>query len=106
MPLWWLCYRRSGRIEVAIVEAASMMHARLRATLDEIDADATFAEGHKLDAERAARAIRVRDSLVRPTCSGEKKRRLTLATHHRRQREAGEAIPTRSVKFGAGRPAG
>jgi hypothetical protein len=55
MPLWWRCYRQSDRIEIAIVRGASLMHARLRAALDGIDADATFAEGGKLDAERAAR---------------------------------------------------
>jgi hypothetical protein len=54
MPLRWLCYRQSDRIEIAIVRGASLMHARLRAALDGIDADATFAEGRKLDAERAA----------------------------------------------------
>jgi hypothetical protein len=52
MSLWCLWYRRSGQIEVAIVQGASLMHARLGAALDGIDADATFAEGHKLDAER------------------------------------------------------
>jgi hypothetical protein len=50
-PLWWLCYRQSDRIEIAKVRGASLMHARLRAALDRIDADATFAEGP----ERAAR---------------------------------------------------
>jgi hypothetical protein len=55
LPLWLLCYRRSGKIEIAIVRGASLMHARLRAALDGIDADATFAEGRELDAERAAR---------------------------------------------------
>jgi hypothetical protein len=32
--------------------------------------------------------------------------RPTLATHRKPPREAGEAIPTQSVKFGACRPAG
>jgi hypothetical protein len=58
MSLWWPCYRRSDRIEVAIVEGPSPIHARMRAALDEIDADATFTQGHELDTERATRVPR------------------------------------------------
>jgi hypothetical protein len=46
MALFWLCYRKSGRVSVAIIEAPSLMHARMRAALDGMNARATFAEGH------------------------------------------------------------
>jgi len=60
MSLWWLRYDRGGRLlGVLIIEAASMVSARLRAAVDGIDADADFAEGHELD-ERTARAIPAR----------------------------------------------
>jgi hypothetical protein len=58
MALFWLCYRKSGRVSVAIVEAPSLMRARMRAALDGMNAGATFAEGHKLDADHAARVPR------------------------------------------------
>ena len=58
MSLWWLCYRRSDRIEVAIVEGLSLIHARVRPALYGINADATFTQGHELDTERAARMPR------------------------------------------------
>jgi hypothetical protein len=43
MPLWWLCYRRSGTIGVVIVEGPSLIHARMLAALDGIDAEAPSA---------------------------------------------------------------
>jgi len=53
--LWWLCYRWPDRIEVVIIEAASLNHARTRAFADDLVADAPFAaEGCELDAEQAA----------------------------------------------------
>jgi hypothetical protein len=58
MSLWWLCYRRSDRIEVAIVEGLSLIHAHMRPALYGINADATFTQGHELDTERAARVPR------------------------------------------------
>jgi hypothetical protein len=55
MALFWLCYRKSGCVAgVAIIEAPSLMHARLRAALDGTDAGATFAEGYQLDSGHAA----------------------------------------------------
>jgi hypothetical protein len=55
MALWWLSYRRSGEVAgIAIVEAQSLTHARLRAALDGLDQDATFAEGHRLDGKLSA----------------------------------------------------
>jgi hypothetical protein len=29
MSLWWLCYRQSGEIKVVIVEATSLIFARM-----------------------------------------------------------------------------
>jgi hypothetical protein len=43
MPLWWLCYRRSGTIGVVIVEGPSLIHARMLAALDGIDEEAPSA---------------------------------------------------------------
>jgi hypothetical protein len=60
MALFWLCYRESGQISVAIMEAPSLIHARMRAALDGTDTGATFSEGHRLDADHAARAPRSR----------------------------------------------
>jgi len=55
MALWWLTYRRSSEFAgVAIIEAASLIHARMRAALDGLDAGLQFAEGHKLDAKMTA----------------------------------------------------
>jgi hypothetical protein len=52
--LWWLCYRRSDRIEVVIIEAPSITDARSRARARNLAADAPFADGHELDAQQAA----------------------------------------------------
>jgi hypothetical protein len=60
MALFWLCYRESGQVSVAIIEARSLIHARMRAALDGTDAGATFAEGHELDADHAVRVPRNR----------------------------------------------
>jgi hypothetical protein len=60
MALFWLCYRKSGQVSVAIIEARSLIHARMRTALDGLDAVAIFAEGHQLDADHAARVPRSR----------------------------------------------
>jgi|HubBroStandDraft_6_1064221.scaffolds.fasta_scaffold1494308_1 hypothetical protein len=52
--LWWLCYRRSDRIEVVIIEAPSITDARRRARARNLPADAPFADGRELDSEQAA----------------------------------------------------
>ena len=48
MPLYWLCYRHSNRISVVIEPGASLIHARMRAALANLD-EGDFTEGHELD---------------------------------------------------------
>ena len=48
MPLYWLCYRHNNQISVVIEPAASLVHARMRASLSGLD-EGTFTEGHELD---------------------------------------------------------
>jgi len=56
MSLWWLAYNRHGRLHsVFIIEAASLLSARIGAASSALDKGASFAEGHELDAARAAR---------------------------------------------------
>jgi hypothetical protein len=48
MPLYWLVYRHNNQISVVIEPGASIIHARLRASLAELD-QGEFIEGHELD---------------------------------------------------------
>ena len=48
MPLYWLCYRHNNQISVIIEPGASLIHARKRAALAELD-QGEFSEGHELD---------------------------------------------------------
>jgi hypothetical protein len=48
MSFYWLCYRHNNSIFVVIEPAASLVHARLRASLDGLD-EGEFTEGHELD---------------------------------------------------------
>jgi len=48
MPLYWLCYRHNNQMSVVIEPAPSLIHARLRASLDGLD-QGEFTEGHELD---------------------------------------------------------
>jgi hypothetical protein len=48
MQLYWLCYRHNNRISVVIEPAPSLIHARMRASLNGLD-EGTFTEGHELD---------------------------------------------------------
>jgi hypothetical protein len=49
-----LCYRDPGqRFNVVIMEAPSMLHARLKAALAARDGGMIFTEGHELGAEMA-----------------------------------------------------
>jgi hypothetical protein len=48
MPLFWLCYRHNNQISVVIEPGPSLIHARMRASLDGLN-EGTFTEGHELD---------------------------------------------------------
>ena len=50
--MWWLTFRRG---DVVIVEASSLVHARMHAAQYGFGRPAHFAEGHFIDPERAAR---------------------------------------------------
>ena len=50
MPLYWLCYRHNNRTSVIVELGASVVHARMRASLAGLD-EGTFTEGHELDAK-------------------------------------------------------
>jgi hypothetical protein len=47
-PLYWLCYRHNNQISVVIEPGASLIHARMRAALANLD-EGEFTEGHELD---------------------------------------------------------
>jgi len=47
MPLYWLVYRDNNQISVVIEPGASLVHARMRASLAELD-QGDFTEGHEL----------------------------------------------------------
>jgi hypothetical protein len=53
--MWWLTYRRRKLIEVTIIAAASMVHARMLVAVAGLDKGAKFQEGHELDAPREKR---------------------------------------------------
>lgn len=53
--MWWLAYRRDGQILVLLIRATSLVHARLLASVAELDAGTVFQEGHELDPPRARR---------------------------------------------------
>jgi hypothetical protein len=60
---FWLTYKQFGRpLGVLILDAASLMEARMRANLDRIDQGAAFARGYRVDKEVAG--------LVPPTALG------------------------------------
>ena len=48
MPLYWLVYRHNNQISVVIEPGASLVHARMRASLAGLD-EGEFTEGHELD---------------------------------------------------------
>jgi hypothetical protein len=50
MPLYWLCYRHNNQISVVIEPAASLIHARMRASLGELG-EGEFTEGHDRGAD-------------------------------------------------------
>ena len=48
MPLYWLVYRLNNQISVVIGPGASLIHARMRAALANLD-QGELTEGHELD---------------------------------------------------------
>ena len=48
MPLYWLVYRHNNQISVVIEPGASLIHARMRASLADLD-EGDFTEDHELD---------------------------------------------------------
>ena len=48
MPLHWLCYRHNNQISVVIEPGSSLIHARMRAALANLD-EGEVTEGHELD---------------------------------------------------------
>jgi hypothetical protein len=53
--MWWLTYLRSGEtVGVVVIEAPSLIDARMRAALEAVEAGVDFAEGHEIDAARSA----------------------------------------------------
>ena len=54
MPLYWLCYRHNNSIFVVIEPAHSLIHARLRTSIDGLD-EGEFTEGHELDRKSVVR---------------------------------------------------
>jgi len=53
--MWWLTYLRSGKtVGVVVIEAPSLIDARMRAALEAVEASVDFAEGHEIDAARSA----------------------------------------------------
>ena len=47
MPLYWLCYHHNNQISVVIEPGASLIHARMRASIAGLD-EGEFTEGHEL----------------------------------------------------------
>jgi hypothetical protein len=49
MSLWWLRYDRGGRFHgVLLIDARSLVSARLKASVYGLDLEATFIEGHEI----------------------------------------------------------
>jgi hypothetical protein len=70
MSLYWLCCRHNNQISVVIEPGASLIHARIRAALAELD-QGEFTEGHELD-----RKWRVPKEMVGRRLSQEEAKRL------------------------------
>src|SRR6516162_2217638 len=56
IPLYWLVYRHNNQISVVIEPGASLVHAKMRAALDELD-EGECTEGHELDRKSVARQL-------------------------------------------------
>jgi hypothetical protein len=70
MLLYWLVYRHNNQISVVIEPGASLIHARMRAALANLD-EGEFTEGHELD-----RKWRVAKEMVGRRLSQEEAKRL------------------------------
>ena len=65
MPLYWLVYRHNNQISVVIEPGASLIHARMRAALANLE-EGDFTEGHELDRKwRVPAPTRVKLGLCR-----------------------------------------
>jgi hypothetical protein len=53
--LYWLMYRVNGHPSVVIQPAASLVHARLKASMAGMADDRKFTQGHELDPKTAKR---------------------------------------------------
>ena len=73
IPLYWLVYRHNNRISVVIEPGASLVHARMRAALANLD-QGEFTEGHELD-----RKWKIAKEMIERRLSQEEAKRL-LAT--------------------------
>src|SRR6266480_3584452 len=63
MPLYWLCYRHNHQISVIIEPAASLIQARMNATIANSD-QGDFTEGHELPAKWKVPKQMIRPSAV------------------------------------------
>jgi hypothetical protein len=79
MPLYWLCYRHSNQISVVIEPGASLIHARLRASLSGLD-EGEFTEGHELDRKTERQVPKA--MIERRLSQAEAKRLLAIACTH------------------------
>jgi len=70
MPLYWLCYRHNNQISVVIEPGASIIHARMRSALADLD-EGEVTEGHELD-----RKWRVAEEMIGRRLSQEEAKRL------------------------------
>jgi hypothetical protein len=53
--MWWVNFRRGGDLTgVAIIEAPTILHARMRLAVQGIGTPADFSDGKEVDVDRAA----------------------------------------------------
>jgi len=72
MPLYWLCYQHNNSVSIVIEPEASLIHARMRAALANLD-QGEFTEGHELDGKWKI----VKAMIGRRLTQGEAKKLLT-----------------------------
>ena len=63
LSLYWLVYRHNNQISVVIESGASLIHARMRASLDELD-EGEFTEGHGKSVARVPTLGQVDDLML------------------------------------------